>query len=250
MALLVDGEQQIGSLGDVVAFVIEHAVAENILYREVVPVSVDATLQTGELADGILEHFGDVVVELFGIGFGVHGRDCLFGRSRKFRQLPLQKPEIGDIGVVLVFQGVGVQADEADVSGRERVIDRPEYLFEDLVARRQTVVVAQQRDIGHPQSVQNVALTLELRLHAEIGHVARMENEIEVVAAVERPHGIFRFVVTALRIGDDGETDDPSPRRRRFDAGDVLRIDPALAPDARVVGVVIDLAGGQKHTDS
>ena len=92
------------------------------------------------------------------------------------------------------------------------------------------------------QVAQDVALALELHLHAEIGHVARVDHEVDVVAAVECAHYVACFIIPALGVGDHGDTHDAFARRGGFDACDVLGVDALLAIDACVVGVIIHLA--------
>ena len=61
-------------------------------------------------------------------------------------------------------------------------------------------MVAQQADERHPQSAENVALFLEFQFQAEVGHVACMKYEIQVVAPVQGLHGILRLVSTASSV--------------------------------------------------
>ena len=226
----------------VVAFVVEHPVVEELRDVVAVSVAVDAAEQSGKLPDDELEDPGHVVVELLRIGARMHGDDGPRGFGRKIRQLRFEKFEVGNRFPQVELQSVGIETDEPHVAGREGEVEGSEDLLENLFARGQTVVVAKQNDIRHPEAVEYVALTFELDLHPEIRHVSRVEHEVDVVAVVERLHGIFRLVVPALRVGDDGEANGIPAGRCGLDAGDVLRVDAAFALDAGVVGVVVNLA--------
>jgi len=120
-------------------------------------------------------------------------------------------------------------------------------LSENPLAGGQTVVVAQQDDVRNIQTIEDVALPLELVAHAEIGQIARVDHEVDVVAGVDGFHGIFGLVVPPLRVADLRETDRPPALARRLDAGDVAGVDTRRTVDAGIVGVVFDLAGGQEH---
>lgn len=65
-------------------------------------------------------------------------------------------------------------------------------------------MVAQQADERHPQSAENVALFLKFQFQTEVGHIARVKHEIQVVALVQGFHGIFRLVIPALCVTDYG----------------------------------------------
>ncbi len=186
--------------------VVKNAVFEQVIDREFVTVAIQTALQVGKLADGILEDFRDVVVELFGERFGMHGHDGFFRIGRKIRQFLLDEMEIGYGFRMVEFECVGVQADESDFSGRECVIGRAEDHAENRLSGCQTIVVPQNGDIGDVQFVENVALSFEFGAHAEIGEVARVDDEIEPVAVVECFDRLFRFVIPLLRIGNDSET--------------------------------------------
>ena len=244
--LLGNGKEQIILFPDVVAFVVDHAVAEQILGGEIVPVAVHAELQLRKLPEHVLEEPGDVVVELLGIGPGVHGHDGFFGPDGKIGELAFEKVEVRDGRVVVELQRIGVQANEPHIASREGEIDLAENLGENPLAGSQTVVVAQQDDIRDTQPVEDVALPLELVAHAEIGQIARVDHEVDVTAGVDGFHGIFGLVVPALCVADLREANRPFACARRLDAGDVAGVDTRRAVDARIVRMIFDLAGGQQ----
>lgn len=170
--------------------------------------------------------------------------DASGGKSAKLR---LDEFEVGHRLPEVEFQGIGVQAEDPDIPGREGGVEVAEDRAEDLLTGGQAVVVAQQDDVGDVQPVEDIALALELRLHPEVGHVARVEHKVDVVAGVEGADRLPGLVVPALRVGDHGEADGTLPGGRGLDAGDVLRVDPALSVDAGVVRMIVHLAGGRRR---
>ena len=207
-------------------------------------VAVHAELQGGKLPDGVLEHAGDIVVELLRKRFGVHRHDSLFRFGGIVGLLVLDKAEVRYVRIVVELQRIGVQTYESHVAGRESKIDRSEYLDEYLFARRQTVVVAQQDDIRDTQMIEDVALPLELCPHAEVGHVARMDYKIDIVPMIQSFYGIFGFIVPTLRVADDGKTHFAFSGTPRFDTDDIFGIDTFLAIDAGIVRMIFYLTAG------
>lgn len=222
---------------------VEHAVAEQVHDLVIVSVPVDAALQARKARDEILESLGDIVSELFRVGLRVHGDDGFRRLGREFGQLRLDEFEVGHRLPEVELQGIGVQTENPDIPGREGGVEVAEDRAEDLLSGGQTVVVAQQDDVGNVQAVEDIALALELRLHSEVGHVARVEHEVDVAAGVQGADRLPGLVVPALRVGDHGEADGALPGGRGLDAGDVLRVDSALPVDAGVVWMVVHLAG-------
>ena len=98
--------------------------------------------------------------------------------------------------------------------------------------------------------IEDVSLPLELVAHAEIGHVARMDHEVDVVASIERPDRIFGLVIPPLRVAYLRKTNHPLAFASSLDAGDVAGVDTRRTVDAGVVGVIFDLTGGQKYSNS
>ncbi len=99
-------------------------------------------------------------------------------------------------------------------------------------------MVSQNGDIRDVQFVENVALSFEFGAHAEIGEVARVDDEIEPVAVVECFDRLFRFVIPLLRIGNDSETNRLFTFRCGFYPGDILLVDIPLAMHAGIVRMV------------
>ena len=98
--------------------------------------------------------------------------------------------------------------------------------------------------------IEDVSLPLELVAHAEIGHVARMDHEVDVVASIERPDRIFGFVVPSLRVAYLRKTNRSLAFASSLDASDIAGIDTRFAIDACIVGMVFDLTGSQKYSNS
>ena len=114
VSLLGNGKKQIGLFIDIVAFIINYSVVEQILGGKVVTMPVHAELQMGKLSDRLLKHFGHVVVELFGIRLGVHDHDGLFGPGGKAVDLAFEFDH-----KVIVEQGIKGREIECAVLGND-----------------------------------------------------------------------------------------------------------------------------------
>ena len=91
------------------------------------------------------------------------------------------------------------------------------------------------------QAVEYVPLPHELFFQPEIGKVAAVNYEIDVVAGIDGLDGKFRFVIPALGVADHGETDGSFVRAGGLDTGDVAGVDIAVAFDIGIVGVVFEM---------
>ena len=101
-------------------------------------------------------------------------------------------------------------------------------------------MVAQQADERHSQSAENVALFLKFQFQAEVGHVARVKHEIQVVALVQGLHGILRLVVPALCVTDYGKPDFLFSVSSCFNSFDVPAIHVRFPVNVEVVRVIFN----------
>ena len=198
---------------------------------------------------------GHVVVELVAVGANVHAEDGAVELVGAVGQLRLDELEVGHRLRIVVFDGIGVEADELHPSGNEGEVGIAEHLAVGFFAGAQTVVIAQQDDVRHVELVQNVALPQKFVGEAEVARVAAMNHEVDVVAAVEVLHEVFGFVVPSLRVAHDGNAQRGLVPAIGFNQGNVMVVDIGFSADADVVGVVVDeLAAAQSqqqagHTD-
>ena len=101
-------------------------------------------------------------------------------------------------------------------------------------------MVAQQADERHSQSAENVALFLKFQFQTEVGHVARMKHEIQVIALVQGLHGILRLVVPALCVTDYGKPDFLFSVSSRFNPFDVPVVHVRFPVNVEVVRVIFN----------
>ena len=101
-------------------------------------------------------------------------------------------------------------------------------------------MVAQQTDERHPQSAENVALFLKLQFQAEVGHVARVKYEIQVVALVQGFHGILRLIVPALCVTDYGKPDFLFPVSSGFNPFNVPVVHVRFPVNVEVIRVIFN----------
>ena len=150
------------------------------------------------------------------------------------------KLDIGYRRRVVKLQGIGIQAQKTHVTGSKGEIFRAEYLAEHIESRSQTIMVAQQADKRHLQSAENVALFLKFQFQAEVGHIARVKHEIQVIAPVQGLHGILRFIVPALCVTDYGKPDFLFSVSSRFNPFNVPAIHVRFSVNVEVVRVIFN----------
>ena len=111
-------------------------------------------------------------------------------------------------------------------------------------------MVAQQADKRHLQSAENVALFLKFQFQTEVGHVARVKHEIQVVAPVQGLHGIFRLVVPALCVTDYGKPDFLFPVSSGFNPFDVPAVYVRFPVNVEVVRVIFNHVASAQQQNS
>lgn len=218
------------------------AVVVEIVDTVAVPVSMNTALNARHGGDVAVKGADYALIELLRIRACMHHGKTLLALGGKVSDLILHVGQIRYTDRMVKFERVGVEADETDIACREREIEVAENLSVNRRSGRQTVVVAEERHIGHFQSVEDIALTLKFGTQTEVGHVARVDDKIEVVALVERFNGGHSLVIPALRIADDGKAQCRFALAGLLDLRDVGGVDVFFALDTRVVGVVFGLA--------
>ena len=107
-------------------------------------VACSTKLNAWKLDDIPFEYPCHIVVELVGIRAYVHGYDSLVKFIPAVVNFVFQKFEVGDGLRIVVFEGIGIQADKLDTSGNETEIGITENGSVGFFASSQTVVVANQ----------------------------------------------------------------------------------------------------------
>ena len=152
-----------------------------------------------------LEGLHHIVVELLVEGGRMHADDRpVIQRGVRARLLE-HEIEIGYGLVEVVLQGVGVQTEKEDAAGNEGEIGRPVHLVIDIDSGAQTVMVADQRDIGHVELAQDLALFDKFLRRSVIGKVAAMDHKIGFAASVDVCHHVGGLVIMSLSIAGDND---------------------------------------------
>ncbi len=150
------------------------------------------------------------------------------------------KSKSGMPGGVVDLYGIGVEAYEPRMGGREGEVVAAEYGFEHAVAGTQIVVVAYHYDIGHAQPVEYVALHLKFVPQSEIGNVAAMNHEVDVAARVDALNRIDRLVEASLRVAQKCENDRLAILETILYQIDVLCVYARLAAHVGGVGMILE----------
>ena len=140
----------------------------------------------------------------------------------------------------IILQGVGVKANETRWTSYEREVFLAEHDAVNIFPAADTVVVAQYHDIRNTEFVEDPLLPFKLFSHAEIGKVAAMHDEIEVVPEIDMRHFILGLIVPPLCVADDSKTDLLFPACVALYFLDVTGIDILLPVDFAVIRMHID----------
>ena len=162
--------------------------------------------------------------------------------------------EVRNRARVIVFDGVGVQADELDTSGNEGEVRVAEDCTEGLFACTQTIVVTDKGYVRYFQTVQNVPLPEEFVGHSEIAQVSAVNDKIDVIPLVQVIHEIYGLVIPALRVAHRDKADGVFPQTIAFYLFDVVGIYVGFSIYSDIVRVVVyHFTAGQKqagHADT
>lgn len=242
VSFVVEGEYQKISLFDSIALVIDGTVVEEVALFVVVPMTVDTELQRGKMFGIASEYLGHSSVGNIRQRVGVHDKDTLLGFGWKVGKFVIEKLKIGNGHGVVKVERIHVEAHNPSVARGKCKIVAAENFLKNQIPVSQAVVVAQQTDVGAGEAVEYVALEFKLFSHSKVGHVAGVDNEIDVVPPVYCLDSILGFVVPALCVADDGKPYLVSSAASLFDALNISGIHPCLAGDAHIVGVIFDAA--------
>ena len=133
------------------------------------------------------------------------------------------------------------------VTGIERKIRFTKDIAIDTLARAEAVMVTNQHNERHVQAKQQVTLQFKLVGHAKVGHVTRVEYEVNVSSGIDVGESDFHLIIPALRVGDDGETNVILSATTFLNAGNVPGIEPMRSLNAPIIGMIIyHVARGKK----
>ena len=172
----------------------------------------------------------------------MHGDDRTVVMTGTVLQFFFQETEVGNRVRIVVFDRIGVEANEFDVPDDKGKVFFSEQLIENLVAIADYVMVADQSDIRNIELRQDIDSPLILFLHAELGIVSSVYDEIDAVFfSIDMFYEIFRLVVAALCVAHQDEADRVFIFCRCLDKRDVVTVDIAFGNgEPAVIRMVID----------
>ena len=210
----------------------------------------EAEFDVGIETQFLVEDFGNIVGELVGERRGVHNGHGAPHFGGKPLLVFLDVREVGDGDGVVVLKGIGVETDEMGVAGREGEIGFSVDGVIHVGTCAQTVVIADEADARHVKPVEFALHPFEFAGETEVGHVAAVDDEVDVALGVDASDGGGRFIVPALGVADDGKTQTVAAVAFFFDGGNGFGVKLSGAAVSGVVGVVVDevaTAGGDKQ---
>ena len=129
----------------------------------------------------------------------MHGDDRAAVMPGTVLQLFFQKTEIRDRVGVVVFDRIGIEANEFDVPDDKGKVFFSEQFVENLVTIADYVMVTDQSDIRDIELRQDIDSPLVLFLHAELGIVSSVYDEIDAVFfSIDMFYEIFCALVPSL----------------------------------------------------
>ena len=132
-------------------------------------------------------------------------------------------------------------------------LNRPLYVqYLDWLSRivRLDFGISMSADARHVKPVEFALHPFEFAGETEVGHVAAVDDEVDVALGVDASDGGGRFIVPALGVADDGKTQTVAAVAFFFDGGNGFGVKLSGAAVSGVVGVVVDevaTAGGDKQ---
>ncbi|EEC97545.1 hypothetical protein PRABACTJOHN_01039 [Parabacteroides johnsonii DSM 18315] len=172
----------------------------------------------------------------------MHGDDRAAVMAGTVLQFLFQETEIGNRVGVVVFDRIGVKANEFDVPDDKGKVFSPKQFIENLVAIADYVMVTDQSDIRDIELRQDIDGPLVFFLHTELGIVSSMYDEIDTVFfCIDMFYEIFRLVVATLGVAHQDEADRVFIFCCCLDKRDVVAVDIAFGNgEPAVIRMVID----------
>lgn len=220
VSVVIDGEDEVVSLGDIRALIVDNAVVEEVVNSQVVVMSVDAELGVWEGVYPLFKLLA-AVGELVAVGLGVHQEDGFIDVCGQVVKLVGDEIEVGHIVGEVEVESVSVEDNETDISGGEGEIFVAIYGVVGHQPGSEAVVITQSDDERHVELLQDVALHGELVGEAEVRLVAAVDYEVDVAALVDHVDHILRLVVPSLGVANHGKAHLGPALHLSFNQGDV-----------------------------
>lgn len=235
------GENVIMSLRGVAHLIVDGAVVKKSVLLHLVSVSVKAEQESWIHLGVKVERLGHVVVKLLRVGWCVHAQHRSVEAFAVFRRLLLHEVEVWHGPRVVIFYGVGVKTHKLDASGNETEVGVAKDHLIALVARAQTVVVAEQRHERHCETLQQVTAPLKLARAAKVGYVASVYHKVDaVLSSVYVSYLGLRFIEPLVRVADEGKANGVLAKRGFFYQCHLLGVHAFLAFHPHIVRMHVE----------
>ena len=239
--LWCDGENVILTEVYAACHIEQGAVVVKVFRLGMMTVTVQAEQEARELVDVIIEYLRYVVVKLLGVGRCMHAHHGAVEVERIGRAFRLHEVEVRHRTGVVILDGIGVEANELYLSGDEAEVGVAVDGLIGLVARAQTVVVAQQHHRRHLEFLHSFSCPLHFAGSTEVGDVAAVDHEVDaVLAAVDVINRLLQVIVPLMAVADYGKPDGILALHRLLYLLYVLGIQIGFALYANIVRVNIE----------
>ena len=214
----------------------QHTITLDVKGCALMVVPINAALQAGEELDDIVEGSLYIVVELIAPRTGMHDKDGAVKRRRVFMQFLLHIVEVRYCRHVIVLRGIGVEANELDTSGNERIVETvSKCRLPYLIARTEEVVVANKHNVRLVECLEDIVAPFKLAGGAGIGEVATVNNKVDAVVDIDGRYFILKLRMPQMRVTDKRHAQRIAVLELLFNDRDILRIE--ILP-TRIMGVI------------
>lgn len=136
---------------------------------------------------------------------------------------------------------VGVEAHKAHKAGREGKVLLSENDFIDFLARSEAIVIAYEGNTWFLELSKHVAHPDKFFCLAEIGEIAQVNYEINLMAGIYVAYNFARIIVAALGVAYNGKTNRVATLTNGFYFAYVLFVEVRVAMYSPVIGVIFEL---------
>ena len=209
--------------------------------------------QPGIFSHAIFKQLRHVVVELLVVRRSMHHhyriRDAVSEAARS-GIVVFNESEVRHRIRVVILQSHCVQPDEMHETRIQTEVRIPVYPLKCMLARSQTVMVANQADKGAGLRFQNVASPQKLLRQSEITLVATVHDEHHILSAVKKPYCVPHLVVCRLRVGDECEAYSVFAVAHSLYASYRLAMNILTAVESGRVRVILEISARRHHSQT
>lgn len=201
----------------------------------------EAIKQDWEISEFPFQKTADIVVKLLGTRRSMHGNYRVGGLSGKVFDFIAYECEIGHCRGVVILPAVGVEAHKAHKARREGKVLLSENDFIDFLARSEAIVIAYEGNTWFLELSKHVAHPDKFFCLAEIGEIAQVNYEINLMAGIYVAYNFARIIVAALGVAYNGKTNRVATLANGFYFAYVLFVEVRVAMYSPVIGMIFEL---------